>query len=247
MPLPRLFLAVFFTLLLASCARNPVVKLYDGPDRDDSQVLTVQVPMELEVFTINGKQVKAANTFFASGHKALKLAPGHYDIVAYYKKLWKQGSDSHHIVKTNPAQFTVDGRGGEQYRLVFQQPDNLEQAQALEDDFHGWTENLDSGDTVSTEPSGLILKRGFWSPITGSEVTQTDDATPSSQEQGSGNGPPATLRSNAAKPAASVSPNSNASVQEGQEQTTNYLDTLKAQWQQATAEERRAFLQWISR
>ncbi|UWN50433.1 hypothetical protein ASALC70_02655 [Alcanivorax sp. ALC70] len=62
-------------LLLAACARSPVVQLYDGAQKPDAQVLTVRVPSDLEVFTINGQEIDGVNTFFSSGYKDLKLTP----------------------------------------------------------------------------------------------------------------------------------------------------------------------------
>ncbi len=71
----RLLTLTLCALFLTACARSPVVQLYDGPAKSDSQVLTVKVPSEIEVFTINGKEVEGVNTFFASDFKELKLAP----------------------------------------------------------------------------------------------------------------------------------------------------------------------------
>ena len=84
----RLIPLVLCALFLSACARSPVVQLYDGAAKPDSQVLTVRVPSEIEVFTINGKEVEGVNTFFATDFKELKLAPGRYEILAYYKELW---------------------------------------------------------------------------------------------------------------------------------------------------------------
>ncbi|MDX1805118.1 MAG: DUF2057 family protein [Alcanivorax sp.] len=209
------------TLLLAACARTPVVQLYDGPARSDNQVLTVQVPSALEIFSINGKQVNAANTFFATDFKSLKLTPGRYEILAYYKELYQLDADNHEIVKTNPANFIVDGKAGETYRLGFKQPKDVDAARAMEDSFTGWTENVATGKKVASQKSGLILKRGFLAPITGVAVESADTKSKN------------TVAPQAAPKAA---PSANGS----------YLDTLKAQWKLATPEERRQFMQWIA-
>ncbi|EKF75523.1 hypothetical protein A11A3_04164 [Alcanivorax hongdengensis A-11-3] len=230
MPLMRPLILFLCALTLAACARSPVVKLYDGPDKADSQLLTVRVPTELEVFTINGKQVDGANTFFATGHKDLKLAPGRYEILAYYKELFQLDADNHEIIKTNPANFIVDGKAGETYQLGFKKPQDVDEARAMEDNFSGWTENLATGDKVAAEKSGLILKRGFLAPITGEAVETADTATSSS----------------VAPQAAAAAATGGAAASQSAPAAGSYLDTLKAQWNQATPEERRQFLQWIS-
>ncbi|MCG8392962.1 MAG: DUF2057 domain-containing protein [Pseudomonadales bacterium] len=211
------------SLFLSACARSPVVQLYDGPARSDSSIVTVRVPSELEVFTINGEEVEGVNTFFSTEYKDLKVAPGRYEILAYYKELWQLDADNHEIVKTNPANFVVDGKPGEIWVLGFDKPQDVEAARAMEDNFHGWAENPASGQKVAAEKSKLVLKRGFMAPITGEEVT-----TPTTNSVA-----PLVTGAAAAAPAAQAA-------------QATYLDTLKAQWNQATPEERREFLQWIS-
>ena len=123
--------------LLTACSRSPVVQLYEGAKQPDSQVLTIRVPSDLEVFTINGSEVDGVNTFFNTDHKDLKVTPGRYEILAYYKRLWDLDADNHEVMKSDPALFVVDGEAGEFYRLDFERPQNVTQARALEDDFSG--------------------------------------------------------------------------------------------------------------
>ncbi|HEX5676861.1 MAG TPA: DUF2057 domain-containing protein [Alcanivorax sp.] len=222
--------------LLTACSRSPVVQLYEGAKRPDSQVLTVRVPTDLEVFTINGSEVDGVNTFFNTDHKDLKLSPGRYEILAYYKRLWDLDADNHEVMTSDPALFVVDGEAGEFYRLGFERPQNVAQARALEEDFSGWVENLNSGKKTPSQASGLVLNRGFLAPITGAEV-ETKGASAVQPKA------VAAVTPAPAPPAASDSADNSASSG-GQ---ASYLDTLKAQWNQATQEERRQFLQWISR
>ncbi|MGB2248478.1 MAG: DUF2057 domain-containing protein [Alcanivorax sediminis] len=225
----RLTAIALFALLLSACAQSPVVQLYDGPAQSDNKVVTVRVPSQLEVFTINGKEVDGVNTFFASDFKDLKLTPGRYEILAYYKELWQLDADNHEIVKTNPANFIVDGKPGDMWVLGYKQPADVEAARAMEDSFTGWAENAVSGEKVAAAQSQLILKRGFLAPVTGEEVAAPASNTVAPQATAASTSAPA--------PAAGGEPAAAAA---------SYLDTLKAQWNQATPEERREFLQWIA-
>ena len=220
--------------LLTACSRSPVVQLYEGAKQPDSQVLTIRVPSDLEVFTINGSEVDGVNTFFNTDHKDLKVTPGRYEILAYYKRLWDLHADNHEVMKSDPALFVVDGEAGEFYRLDFERPQNVTQARALEDDFSGWVENMNSGEKTPSQASGLVLNRGFLAPITGAEV-ETKGASAVQPKAAEAVTPaPAAPKAGSSESGASAS---------GQ---ASYLDTLKAQWNQATQEERRQFLQWIS-
>jgi len=223
--------------LLTACSRSPVVQLYEGAKQPDSQVLTIRVPSDLEVFTINGSEVDGVNTFFNTDHKDLKVTPGRYEILAYYKRLWDLDADNHEVMKSDPALFVVDGEAGEFYRLDFERPQNVTQARALEDDFSGWVENMNSGEKTPSQASGLVLNRGFLAPITGTEV----------ETQGASAVQPKAAEAVTPAPAAPKAGGANGS--EGGASSSgqaSYLDTLKAQWNQATQEERRQFLQWIS-
>ena len=220
--------------LLTACSRSPVVQLYEGAKQPDSQVLTIRVPSDLEVFTINGSEVDGVNTFFNTDHKDLKVTPGRYEILAYYKRRWDLDADSHEVMKSYPALFVVDGKAGEFYRLDFERPQNVTQARALEEDFSGWVENMNSGEKTPSQASGLVLNRGFLAPITGAEV-ETKGANAVQPKAAEAVTPaPAAPKAGSSESGASAS---------GQ---ASYLDTLKAQWNQATQEERRQFLQWIS-
>lgn len=229
-PFRALFVLMVSVCLLSACNRSPVVQLYEGAPRAGDQVLTVRVPSQLEVYTINGKAVEGANSFFNSGYKDLKLLPGRYEIIAYYKELWDLDADNHEVMKSDPAKFIVEGQAGQFFRLDYDRPSNPEQARQLEADFSGWVENLNSGEKIPSQPSGLMLNRGILAPLTGAEIKAAggESVAPRSvvAPQGPAAAPDAT--SNTVAPAA------------------RYLDTLKAQWNQATPEERREFLQWIA-
>jgi hypothetical protein len=241
-------------LLLAACARSPVVQLYDGAQKPDAQVLTVRVPSDLEVFTINGQEIDGVNTFFSSGYKDLKLTPGRYEIVAFYKRLWDLDPDNHEVMKSDPAKFMVDGQGGEFYRLGFERPENAEEARELADDFSGWVENMQTGEKTPSEDSGLVLNRGLLSPITGTDVESAASASVVPQGGGGTDQPvrprarkATTVAPESEQPEASAPAPAAAPAPAGQSaQGASYLDTLKAQWNQATPEERRQFLQWLS-
>lgn len=234
--LRALFLLLASSLLLAACATRPVVQLYPGAERPGSQVLTVRIPSPLEVFTINGKKVDSVGSFFSAGYTDVKLAPGRYEIIAYYEELWNLGADEHTTVKSDPVTFVVDGKGGERYRLDYTHPDNADQARALAEQFSGWTENMATGQKTPTQDSGLVLQRGILAQLTGTQIVSAsrNSVAPETQPTVAPQDTPTKATATTVAPQAAAPAHS-------------YLDTLKAQWNQATAEERRAFLQWIAK
>lgn len=215
-------LIVLLSLLVTACSTSPVVKLYDGADRPAGELLTVRVPVELEILSINDRRIEGASTLFAYGHRDLQLLPGQYRIVAYYKNLFQLNADQHEIIKSDPALFTVNGNAGEVVALAFEKPANVDAAREMAKHFDGWTENLSSGERIASTPSGLILNQGFIGLASTPAAAETASTASVAPEQ----------------PAASSSTESTV--------TTDVLDALKTHWQQASPEERREFLLWMS-
>jgi hypothetical protein len=215
-------LIVLLSLLVTACSTSPVVKLYDGADRPAGELLTVRVPVELEILSINDRRIEGASTLFAYGHRDLQLLPGQYRIVAYYKNLFQLNADQHEIIKSDPALFTVNGNAGEVVALAFEKPADVDAAREMAKHFDGWTENLSSGERIASTPSGLILNQGFIGLASTPAAAETASTASVAPEQ----------------PAASSSTESSV--------TTDVLDALKTHWQQASPEERREFLLWMS-
>lgn len=213
---------VLLSLLVTACSTSPVVKLYDGADRPTGELLTVRVPVELEILSINDRRIEGASTLFAYGHRDLQLLPGQYRIVAYYKSLFQLNADQHEIIKSDPALFTVNGNAGEVVALAFEKPADVNAAREMAKHFDGWSENLSSGERIASKPSGLILNQGFIGLASTPAPAKTASTASVAPEQ----------------PAAGSSTESTV--------TTDVLDALKANWQQASPEERREFLLWMS-
>ena len=215
---------VFLSCALAACSTSPVVKLYEGDDKPATQILTVRVPMELEIISINDRRIEGASTMFAYGHRDLQLLPGQYRIVAFYKSIYQINADEHEVIKSDPALFTLSGAAGDVYELKFNKPTDLEQARALGKKFDGWSENINTQERVASQPSGLILNQGFIGITSGAAVAATPSTT---------NVPPN------AQTAESDTPSDAA-------QRPTSLSTLKDAWKGASPEDRREFLLWMS-
>src|SRR3546814_12466236 len=77
---------------LAACA-SPDVRLYDGAVRPAAQIAVVTMPEQLEVASINGVEVAAAQGMWNKGDKRLELLPGRYQMLVFYRESWDSGSD----------------------------------------------------------------------------------------------------------------------------------------------------------
>lgn len=242
-----LLLPLLLILVLSACAQNPVRKLYEGEERPQSEIAVVRVPIELEIMRINGERIEGLNTLFSPQHKDLHLLPGEYRILAYYKDLWELSGDGHDVIKTDPALFVVNAKAGQTYDLGFEEPQNLEEARQLEKKFSGHVLNTDTGKKTPTRASGLAFQSGIagsLGAITGvGAVEQTGNT---GNQSSSTVAPLKKAESDNQQDNAPGSANDPQGKSSQADSEQNYLNMLKAYWSQATKEERRAFLEWIS-
>lgn len=254
-------------VLLGACAQNQPLRLYEGEPRGESDIAVVQVPMELEVMRVNGRRIEGLNTLFSPEKRDLHLEPGQYRILAYYKDLWELSGDTHDIIKTDPALFVLDAEAGHRYRLGFDEPEDIEQARALEQEFSGYVLDTHTGEKTPTRASGLAFQDGILGSLgemAGMQPTESSTDTASAGPSKTVK-PLSTASASASDTKASASDRDRAEsggadpgVTAGTSADTaerteavprsdgDYLDLLKAYWSQATKEERRAFLKWIS-
>src|SRR5690625_2034232 len=126
----RTFLMVFATLWLGACASLQEHHLYDGEERSQDELLTVEVSHLLEIMTVNGKAL--ANDFgklLGNNDRVLYLLPGRYEIDAYYKQFWDNNIESHTVVRSQPVTFVVEGKAGETVSMDFERPQRLPEAE----------------------------------------------------------------------------------------------------------------------
>lgn len=158
----RLTVIALFALLSA-CARSPVIKLYEGAERPAEQLLLIDVPMELEIVTINERRLEGINKLFSFGDRTLHLQPGDYRIIAYYKNLFELSGNEHDVVKSDPVLFRVTGQAGSRHRLVFDVPADVVEARQMAKQFSGYSVDLATSERRPTEASGMMLSGGFLS------------------------------------------------------------------------------------
>lgn len=125
---------------------------------------------DLEVFIINGSEVDGVNIFFNIDYKDFKVIFGCYEILVYYKCFWDLDVDSYEVMKFDLVLFVVDGKVGEFYCLDFECLQNVIQVWVFEEDFFGWVENMNSGEKIFSQVSGLVFNWGFLVLIIGVEV-----------------------------------------------------------------------------
>lgn len=227
----RSLFVIALSCFLVACAQQSHVQLYPGSAQAREQVLTVVVPYELEVQSINGETVPAANALFGNQDKTLHLQPGQYRISAFYKNIFDvDGGLSHEVIRGRTAVYSIDGKSGETWRLDFDRPANLSEAQLLQDEFNSWAVNTATGERVAAErgqrnSSVLSVLMGAGAHDEASTVAPLNAAAAA----------PAAMQSTprASEVAADTLPHNEAT-----------LTTLKQLWHLMSPDSRAAFLEW---
>lgn len=216
----RILISTALAFLLTACAATApqVQHLYEGPKQSASALLTLTVPAEIEVLAINQRALATTAAQFLGGtQQTYLLSPGTYTVTGYYKELWLDHEESHHMVRSQPVDFTVEGSAGDTVMLDYKAAHSLEEAQALAKNFSGQATNLRTQASL---------------PSTASEQKRPGLFA--------GNSGPVMPKATTVEPSAQPSP----TTPEG---SSDLLPLLKAYWNEASGTERRAFLEWIAR
>lgn len=237
--LPPLVLTV---ALAAGCASAPVT-LHDT-EVPPAAVATIVLPEQLEVASVNGQEIAGASGMLTRGEKTLEVAPGRYEVLAFYRELWEWG-DQHEVLRSDPALFIVDATAAGRYRIDYERPADVTAARRLAADFGGWVEDLSSGRRAASVDSGLQFRRGLVPAVT------FDDTLVPSADVGGGTQQVAPLPNGGASASAGsfAMPAPAGAAQEADAATGpegSWLELMQGWWHQASSEERRAFLRWLA-
>ncbi len=239
----RHLLSVAAAVLLSACAQQAPVKLYSGPEVPMSQVVVVQVPDTLEILDINGQPAPDANRMTGNDLRELQLEPGEYRINAYFENGYDIGGGlSHEIIRTRSATFSIDGQSGDIWLLDFVAPANLQEAQAMEENFSGAAVNTRTGQRVATVPGPAYVS--LLGQMLGSGTQAVGDST-------TGIAPlNAQAAGQVAAPAAVAAvpvPSQAATPQQTLPATDATLSTLKQLYLMLSPQSREDFINWAAK
>lgn len=228
----RSLFVIALSCLLGACAQQSHVQLYPGSAQPESQVLTVVVPYEMEVQSINGENVPAANALFGAQDKTLHLQPGQYLINAFYKDIFDvDGGLSHEVVRGRTAVYNIAGEAGEVWTLDFDRPANLNEARQFQEEFNSWALNAATGERVMAE-RGQRNSSLLTSLMSGGAADDASTVAP--------------MPSAAAAQAQPAQP-ANAVAAQTLPHNDATLTTLQQLWHLMSPVSRAAFLDWAAR
>lgn len=166
--------------LLSGCAASHgPLKTYDGPLRTAEEVATVDVPEQVQVMSIDGREPP---TNFLTSQVQLALLPGEHVLGLRYVQLFQVNSEDHDVVRSRQAALRFTAIAGGRYRLEAPPQRDREAARQFAKDPHFSLADLGGGAAVestavkSYAEASLIdtLGQAFESQQESRPVTNTD-------------------------------------------------------------------------
>ncbi len=236
----RALFCIFLAVFLTACAQQSNVRLYPGNEQASSNLLTVKVPQDLEVTSINGQRVPAANRLIG-GEQALELLPGDYEIVVMYKRVFDIGGGmSHEVIRSRNAVVALGGNPGDVWTLHYADPDSLEKARELRNRFEVTAINQRSGERIASRAGARPT-----SPLAGiigveSSIDEGDNIVMPLQASSIAPAPRQQVSYTPAQPSPATNPAASATLPANDATMT----TLQQLWLLLTPDSRQQFLEW---
>jgi len=125
---------VLFTLLLftlQACSSHGPLRLYEGPSIGKDQEVTLILPVDFEIVTLNGEPVSQFEQTFRTQDLVIRLAPGHHTLVLQYSNIWEIDSENHDTLTSGKLTFSDELAAGQTYKIDTPALLNYDQAKAF--------------------------------------------------------------------------------------------------------------------
>lgn len=100
--------------LLAGCSTQPPQQTWEGPARPAGEVALLEVPEQVQVMAIDGREPPPS---FLRSQSTLALLPGEHVFSLRYVQLFQVNSEEHEVVRSRQAALRFSAVAGGRYRL----------------------------------------------------------------------------------------------------------------------------------
>ncbi|MFZ5699443.1 MAG: DUF2057 family protein [Pseudomonadota bacterium] len=197
-------------------ARDPLFAVPDI-DRTRSDLATLVLPISLDLQMVDGFVYPGFKNMFRRGDIQVRILPGEREIAVLYNQLYTLSADDHEIVKSQIVVLRFVAEPGKTYRATHEQFRNVEAARAGVRNFVVKIEDAQGANQVIGARQIQKNWRGEETITTRKDLVSTNAAI-------------------AAVPAAPTTPATD---------TVNAVEVLKFTWQNASAAQRAAFMEWV--
>lgn len=137
-------------VFLAGCAVTGNQRLYDGPARGEAELALVDVPDQVQLLSIDGRDLPGG---LLQRKQTVELLPGERVLTLRYVELFQFGAGDHEVVRSRPAALRVTLAAGQRYRVTVEnRPTSLEMARKYARDPAFALTALASGEVTLSSP-----------------------------------------------------------------------------------------------
>lgn len=223
MKMPRLFFALcLVALAVPALAASKTVTAVPAADADRADLATLLLPEALDIELVDGLEYPALRSMFRRGDLAVRILPGEREVALRYNQLFQFNADDHEIVRSGTMVLRFVAEPGQAYRA--EHPAFRDVGAAREGVKNFELRIVD--EAGSNRITGASQVRRNW------RGEQSTTARPD------------LVSSEAARLAAKEAAGQAALLPAAAAGGVNALDLLKFTWQNATGDERAAFMTW---
>lgn len=118
-------LVLAMALVLSACAAQGPMKLYDGAVRPVSEVAIVNVPEQVQVMAVDGRDATGG---MLQREQSLAVLPGERVFSLRYVELFQINSEDHEVIRSRQAALRFTAEPGAEYRVEYDRQPSLDQA-----------------------------------------------------------------------------------------------------------------------
>lgn len=228
-------LKIFLALALATVAafaqaRGPAFAVPDA-DKERTDLATLVLPESLDIEMVDGIVYPGFRNMFRKGDIEVRILPGEREVAVKYNQLFQITADMHEIVKSKIIVLNFVAEPGKRYRATHEKFRNVDAARAGTKNFVVKVEDEQGVNRVTA--AGQVQKN--WKGET-TTTTRKDLVNPEAPVAAVA-APVAGGTVAAAPVAAPATPAVGGGL--------NAVELLKFTWQNASAADRAAFLEWV--
>lgn len=122
----KYFNLIVIAVFLTACNSSGMIRLYDGVEKDSSEIATFVFPKSLDLQEVDGTKVRSM-MFSSNDTYQLQLLPGKHFIKTAYSEYWgteKLGN----MEDSDSFYFAIDAQAGNQYQFEHNGPTDLKNA-----------------------------------------------------------------------------------------------------------------------
>ncbi|MGP4843797.1 DUF2057 family protein [Marinobacter sp. 1Y8] len=230
----KVLMLALVVLGLAGCSGTlKNVQTWDGPSADSDQIGVLHAPANVNVSSVNGKQMSR----YLMEDLALdyELLPGENTVVFTHQTIWAKktvvdsGESKVHVVKTEPQQVVINVKAGEEYTFAMAEPKSKREAEQQVAHFEAKVIDGQRRQVAVAKP--YVAQR---------PQLPTLNSAPQTAGAAVAGGAAVSATATTAAPAAAQPSAPAAPVENG----LPTLEGLKVLWERASAEDKKNFLRW---